>query len=138
METKLIQKEKVIYSRAFRLKVVNEVESGKLNKSQAKELYGIKGESTINCWIRKMGKNHLMNKVVRIELKDEPAKLKELKLHTRVLEKALAEAHLKLMAYESYIEVAEEELGMSLKKKLELKQSALPIKKEKRKEKEQK
>lgn len=138
METKLIQKEKVIYSRAFRLKVVHEVESGKLNKSQAKELYGIKGESTINCWIRKMGKNHLMNKVVRIELKDEPAKLKELKLHTRVLEKALAEAHLKLMAYESYIEVAEEELGMSLKKKLELKQSALPIKKEKRKEKEQK
>jgi len=138
METKLIQKEKVIYSRAFRLKVVNEVESGKLNKSQAKELYGIKGESTINCWIRKMGKNHLMNKVVRIELKDEPAKLKELKLHTRVLEKALAEAHLKLMAYESYIEVAEEELGMSLKKKLELKQSALPIKKEKRKEREQK
>ncbi|MCX6161243.1 MAG: transposase [Ignavibacteriae bacterium] len=138
METKLIQKEKVIYSRAFRLKVVHEVESGKLNKSQAKELYGIKGESTINCWIRKMGKNHLMNKVVRIELKDEPAKLKELKLHTRVLEKALAEAHLKLMAYESYIEVAEEELGMSLKKKLELKQSALPIKKEKRKEREQK
>ena len=63
-----------------------------------------------------MGKNHLMNKVVRIELKDEPAKLKELKLHTRALKKALAEAHLKLMTYELYIEAAEEELGMSLKK----------------------
>lgn len=132
MQTQFNQKENVHYSSAFKQKVVREIESGKLNKNQAKELYSIKGGSTINCWIRKMGKNHLMNKVVRIEMKDEPAKLKELKLHTRALEKALAEAHLKLMAYESYIEVAEEELGISLKKKLELKQSALPMKKEKR------
>jgi transposase len=138
MATRFIQGEKLQYSHAFRQKVVQEIESGKLTRNQAKELYGIKGGSTINCWIRKMGKNHLINKVVRIELKDEPSKLKELKQHTRELEKALADAHLKLLAYETFIEVAEEELGRSLKKKLVLNPLELPMKKVKQKVKKQK
>jgi len=138
MRKKFIQGEKLSYSHAFKQKVVQEVESGKLTRGQARELYGIKGGSTISYWIKKMGKNHLINKVVRIELKDEPSKLKELKQHTRELEKALADAHLKLLAYETYIEVAEEELGRSLKKKLVLKPSDLPMKKGKKKERKQK
>jgi len=85
-----------------------------------------------------MGKNHLLNKVVRIELKDEPSKLKELKQHTRELEKALADAHLKLLAYETYIEVAEAELGRGLKKKPELRPSDLPTKKVNQKGRKQK
>lgn len=138
MATRFIQGEKLQYSHAFKQKVVGEIESGKLTKNVAKELYGIKGGSTINCWIRKMGKNHLINKVVRIELKDEPSKLKELKQHTRELEKALADAHLKLLAYETFIEVAEEELGRSLKKKPVLNPLELPMKKVKQKARKQK
>ena len=137
MQTKFEQREKLYYSQAFKQKVVQEIESGKLNKNQANELYGIKGGSTINCWIKKMGKNHLINKIVRIELKDEPSKLKQLKHHTRELEKALAAAHLKISAYETYIEVVEEELGSGLKKKFELKQSDFAIKKEKKKARKQ-
>jgi transposase len=138
MQEKFEQRENLHYSQAFKQKVVQEIESGKLNKNQANELYGIKGGSTINCWIKKMGKNHLINKIVRIELKDEPSKLKELKHHTRELEKALAAAHLKISAYEAYIEVAEEELGNGLKKKFELKQSDFAIKKGKKKARKQK
>ncbi|MCX6158155.1 MAG: transposase [Ignavibacteriae bacterium] len=138
MTTRFIQGENLQYSHAFKQKVVGEIESGKITRNAAKELYGIKGSSTINYWIKKMGKNHLLNKVVRIELKDEPSKLKELKQHTRELEKALADAHLKLLAYETYIEVAEAELGRSLKKKPELRPSDLPTKKVNQKGRKQK
>jgi transposase-like protein len=106
------------YSLSFKQKVVSEIESGKLTKSGARKLYGIGGGSIINVWIKKFGKFHLLNKVVRIELKDEVSKLKQLEKEKKDLESALAQAHLKLIVYETIIEVAEEELGVDLKKKL--------------------
>jgi transposase-like protein len=121
------------YSRAFKLKVVGEIESGRLTKNQAKELYGIKGGSTLTCWIKKMGKDHLLNKIVRIELKNEPSIIKQLEKEKQALERALSQAHLKLLAYESLIEVADEELGTELKKNLELKLSNEPKPEEKKK-----
>ena len=107
-----------VYSLAFKQKVVSDLESGKLTRSQARKLYGISGGSTINSWLIKLGKLHLLNKVVRIELKDELSKLKQLEKEKRELESALANAHLKLITYETLIEVAEEELGVDLKKNL--------------------
>ncbi len=106
------------YSLAFKQKVISEIESGKLTRAQARKLYGISGGSTINCWLNKLGKLHLLNKVVRIELKDEVSKLKQLEKEKKELESALANAHLKLITYEALIEVAEEELGVDLKKNL--------------------
>jgi len=112
------QKITKLYSLAFKQKVVSDLESGKLTRSQARKLYGISGGSTINSWLIKLGKLHLLNKVVRIELKDEVSKLKQLEKEKKELESALAQAHLKLIVYESIIEVAEEELGVDLKKNL--------------------
>ena len=112
------QKITKLYSLAFKQKVVSDLESGKLTRSQARKLYGIPGGSTINSWLIKLGKLHLLNKVVRIELKDEVSKLKQLEKQKKELESALAQAHLKLIVYESIIEVAEEELGVDLKKNL--------------------
>lgn len=106
------------YSTSFKQKVIDEIESGKLTKSGAKRLYGIGGETTIQKWIKKFGKLHLLNKVVRIELKDEVSKLKQIEKEKKELESALAQAHLKLIVYESIIEIAEEELGKDLKKNL--------------------
>ena len=63
-----------------------------------------------------MGKNHLLAKVVRIEMRDEKDNMKEMKSRERELEKALAGAQLKIMALESTIEVMEEEYGMKVKK----------------------
>ena len=114
------RKDKVtkLYSLAFKQKVITEIESGELTRSQAGKLYGISGGSTINRWLVKLGKLHLLNKVVRIELKDEVSKLKQLEKEKKELESALANAHLKLITYETLIEVAEEELGIDLKKNL--------------------
>ena len=106
------------YSLAFKQKVVRDIEEGKFNKHEARKIYDIKGGSTIYSWIRKFGKLHLLNKVVRVEMKDEQSKLKQLEKEKKELESALAQAHLKLLAYESLIEVAEENLGIDLKKNL--------------------
>jgi hypothetical protein len=78
----------------------------------------------IQTWIKKLGKFHMLNKVVRVEMKDEVSKLKQLEKDKKELESALAQAHLKLLAYESLIEVAEENLGIDLKKNLKLPLSA--------------
>jgi transposase-like protein len=106
------------YSLAFKQKVISEIEGGKLTREGARKLYGIGGGSLINSWIKKFGKLHLLNKVVRIEVKDELSKLKHLEKENKALESALAQAHLKLIVYESIIDVAEEELGIDLKKNL--------------------
>lgn len=106
------------YSSAFKQKVVIEIEGGKLSMKGARKLYSIGGGTTIQNWIKKFGKLHLLNKVIRIELKDELSKLKQLEKEKKELESALAQAHLKLLTYESLIEVAEEELGIDLKKNL--------------------
>lgn len=113
-----IQKITKRYSIAFKQKVIKEIESGKITNSEARRLYDIKGMGTIKTWMKKLGKLHLLNKVVRIELKDEVSKLNQLEKEKKELESALANAHLKLITYESLIEVAEEELGVDLKKNL--------------------
>lgn len=107
-----------LYSLAFKQKVISEIESGKLTESGAKKLYGIGGADTIPRWIRKFGKLHLLTKVVRVELKDELSRLKQLEKEKKELESALAQAHLKLIVLETVIDVAEEELGIDLKKNL--------------------
>jgi transposase-like protein len=111
------------YSSSFKHKIVKEIENGKLSISEARSLYDIKGEQTIQRWIKRLGKNHLLNKVVRIEMKDEPKKVKELEKEKKALESALAQAHLKILTLESSMKVLEEKSGVSLKKKTDNKSS---------------
>ena len=79
------------YSSAFKQKVVSEVESGKLTVAEARGVYDIKGADTIPNWLKKFGKNHLLHKVIRVEMKDEKDKIKELGRQKRELESALAQ-----------------------------------------------
>lgn len=111
------------YSNAFKHKIVSEIESGKLTVHQARKVYDITGIGTIENWIVKLGKNHLLNKVVRIEMRDEKDKIKELERQKRQLESALAQAHIKIVVLESVIDCAEEELNVDIKKKFGSQQS---------------
>jgi transposase len=126
-------REKLIlrYSIAFKQKVINEIETGQLTIDQARRIYNIGGGTTINKWIKKFGKNHLLGKIVRIEMADEVKQLEKLQKEKAELESALAKAHLKILTLESLIESAEEDLGIELKKSTEKKQSAELLKKEK-------
>ncbi len=102
------------YSSAFKLKVVNEIESGKLSISQANEIYDIGGAHTISRWINNLGKNHLLSKVVRIEMKDENDKVKELKDRVRNLERLLANKELDNLMNEAFLELLAEDHGVDL------------------------
>ncbi len=94
------------YSEAFKLKVVNELEAGKLSSiGEARERYGIRSWSTISDWLRKYGKNHLLNQVVIVQKADERTEIKKCKEKIKRLERALSDARLDLIIEKEYFEM---------------------------------
>jgi transposase len=104
------------YSLAFRQKVVSEIEAGEISIGEAQRIYDIRGNETIQSWMKKLGKNHLLNKVVRIEMKDEQERIRGLERQVQALESALAKAQVRNIALESLIECAEEHYQVDFKK----------------------
>jgi transposase-like protein len=113
------------YSLAFKQKVVTEIENGRLGIEEARKLYDIKGGSTIQFWLRKLGKAHLLNKVIHIQMKDEKDKIKELEKQKKELESALAQAHLKIIVLESTVKVLEEKTEEGIKKRTDIESSSI-------------
>ena len=122
----MYRNDKVIrrYSEPFKLKILDELTIGKLNKSQLGKLYGI-NPTTINEWIRKYNRKDLMNTRVKVETKDEISRIKALQKEIKQLKKLLLKKDLDAMVLDSYLEVAAEDLGYKsvseLKKKLPIK-----------------
>lgn len=114
------------YSMAFQQKVLSEIEAGTLTRAEAQRLYDIRGSETITKWLRKRGKNHLLTRVVRVQMADETSTVKHLEKEKQRLESALAQAHLKILTLEATLEVLEEKSGMSVKKKTDAGLSKLP------------
>ena len=110
------QKTLIRYSTAFKQKVVSEIETGKFSIAKARKIYDIGGGSTIHTWIKKFGKNNLLAKVVRVEMKNERDKLKQQEQQIQQLESALAQSHLKNICLESMIECVEEHYQIDVKK----------------------
>ena len=122
----MYKNDKVIrrYSEPFKLKILDELSTGKLNKSQLGKLYGI-NPTTINEWIRKYNRKDLMNTRIKVETKDEISRIKALQKEIEQLKKLLIKKDLDAMVLDSYLEVAAEDLGYKsvaeLKKKLSIK-----------------
>jgi len=112
------------FSESFKLKILDELSTGKYSKRQLANIYGM-GRSTINDWIRKYGRQDLMNTRVMVETKDEISRLKALKKEIEQLKKLLLKKDLEQMVNDSYLEVAAESLGyknvLELKKNLNIK-----------------
>ena len=104
------------YSTAFKQKVVTEIESGVYTTGEIERVYGVT-RATIYEWLRKFGKDYLINRTVRVQMRGEADRIKELEKEKQKLEAALAQAHLKILALESTIESAEEIYHVDLKKK---------------------
>jgi transposase len=113
----------VRYSISFKQKVVKEVEEEGLTFAEAMRRYGIKGGQTIQKWAVSFGKNDLLNKVVRVEMKGEKDRIKELEAQVRELKVALADATLAKGALETLIDVVNEHYQTDVKKNLGQKQS---------------
>ena len=60
------------YSEAFKRQVVGEIDRGKFSSPRkAREAYGIRGNGTVESWIRKHGREDLLPKRIRIETMEE-------------------------------------------------------------------
>ncbi|MCC5912952.1 MAG: hypothetical protein JJU46_01145 [Balneolaceae bacterium] len=105
------------YSDSFKLGVVRRVAAGELTKEQARVEYKIGGNSSILEWMKKFGYYsdpdiHLP--MAKSHNKTDPEQLKK---KVRQLEKQLQHERIRSEFYQTMIDVAERELGISIRKK---------------------
>lgn len=114
-----LDKKVIRYSISFKLMVVKEVESGLLI-SEVSRKYGIKGGQTVHNWIKKFGKDHLLNKIVRIEMKGESDQIKQLQKELLATKVALADAVMVNKILEDLVGKANEIYDTDFKKNIGL------------------
>jgi transposase-like protein len=117
------QKEIIRYSISFKQKVVREIEEEGLTLGQARSRYGIKGGATIRNWVLKFGKNHLLSKIVRVEMKGETDRIKALESEIKKLKLALADTTMEKHILETLISKVNEHYQTDVKKNLGPQQS---------------
>jgi transposase-like protein len=100
---------------AFKRQVVAELEGGRLrSQEEARARYGIAGSQTIRRWIRRLGKDHLLPKVVRVEKPEEADAVVQLRKQVRDLQQALGQTQLQNVLHETLLVLACEQLGVSV------------------------
>lgn len=103
------------YSEALKQEIVQEVENCKLTLREAQEYYDIPHKRTISRWVRRYGKDVLPTRVVRVIMKDEAQRMAE-------LEKLNSSLQIENAIMRAQYELALEERGEAIKKKLSTKQ----------------
>lgn len=115
------------YSEAFRREVVEEIESGRFASIQAAGVHhGIGGAETIRGWVSRLGKNHLLAKVVRVEKVGEADQVLQLRRQVERLQKALGQTQAENLLNGEYLQMACKQMGEeveSFKKKSDGKRS---------------
>ena len=117
------------YSEAFKHQVINEVESGSSSIDEVRKKYGIGGKTSIQNWMKRLGKLGSLPKIIRVEKPNEKAKLKDLERQIRELKNALAETQVRCVIAESRFEIVCEDQGLdpeSVKKKLDKERLSKP------------
>ena len=89
-------------------------QTGKLNQSEARLKYGIKGNSAILNWQRQFT---LESQELTMKQSSKTMNREELENRVKELEKALADAKFKSRAFEIYVEELEKEIGKPQSKK---------------------
>ncbi len=105
--TKRTQKD---YTLAFKLQVVEEVESGELSQNAACRKYGIQGNATILVWLRKHGR---LNWYQNACMSKKPAPNKKI----AELEKKIRRLEAEKFILNTAIDVADETLNTDIRKK---------------------
>jgi len=125
----MAQKIQIRYSQAFKQQVVSDLETGRFGSIQAAQRhYGIGGGSTIQRWLRRYGRNHLVPKVVRVEKPNEADEIRRLRKRNQELERALGRSHLRSELDASFLRQACKALGTDIetfKKKHDLSPSGM-------------
>lgn len=105
------------YSEEFKRMVVEDIESGVMNVTQACRFYGINGAVSIYKWINLYGVNEQKGRKVMVMTHKEEHELLTLRKENALLKKALEDSETRAIAWESMVEAIEEDLGLKVKKK---------------------
>ena len=129
-ENQYVKRTQRDYSYAFKLQVVEEVESGELGIKAAARKYGIQAHSTVTTWLRKYGNFDWFNKTHMTKSKSPEQKLLELEQQVKLLEKQKASlekridiSDKKVILFDMMINIAEEEFKIPIRKKYSPEQS---------------
>lgn len=116
------------YSDEFKMQIVQEYLNSDLTQPELLEKYSIRGSSSIINWMRKFGLKEASirhrNNYTTIMSKGRKKTSQELSLETKVneLEKALEYEKLRTLALDTMIDIAEDKLNISIRKKSGTKQ----------------
>jgi transposase-like protein len=110
-----LQKSIYRYSSCFKQQVIKEVSEGS-SISEVCRRYDIKGRSTVQFWLRQHKRTDLLNTVIRVKMRSEDDKVKQLETENKRLKIALANATLAKDALETLIEVIDEHYQTDVKK----------------------
>ena len=111
------------YSETFKIHVVAEVESGKLNVTEANRKYNIAGHNTVSLWCHKYGKN--TNKQINLKgtiMAKEAHEIIRLNNEIKALKANLDDERMKNVVLETMVDIAEKELEIPIRKKYGAKQ----------------
>ena len=100
------------YSDSFKLKVLEDLESGRMNKNEIARHYGI-GMGTLYGWIKKFSRLDLYNPQLIIQMPQERDRIKSLEQQIKELKEALVQSQLKQLKAECDLEATLELLGTS-------------------------
>ena len=98
------------YSDSFKLKVLDDLESGRMNKNEIIRHYGI-GMGTLYGWIKKFSRLDLYNPQIVIQMPQERDRIKSLEQEIKELKEALVQSQLKQLKAECDLEATLELLG---------------------------
>jgi len=93
--------------------VVRELEEQDLPCEHVRRKYGIKGNFTVQSWVRKYG-NGKRGIRIRVEKPEEINELKRLRARVRQLESALADANIEAALERAFAELACERAGLDV------------------------
>lgn len=113
--------QKLFYTEEFKRQIVSEVLSGKLNKTQAQKLYGVRGNGTIIYWIRQFQGLDPQAKMVKplANFADMKQNMADKKLLDELAEtkELLRVAELRADVWQKAVEIAEEMFDIDITKK---------------------
>lgn len=107
------------YSDSFKREVIREVQEGHLSKAEALRKYNIPGSSSIIDWIRKFADTDIQEPKMDYSKSDKEELIKRIK----ELERKLEDEQIRSFGYNKMIDIAEEQLKISIRKKPDTKQS---------------
>jgi len=103
------------FNEALKIRIVEEIESGRVSISEAGHEYGA-AKSSIKSWLEEYGRFKPKRNIVEVVMKSEQERIAE-------LEKALADAHLRMRVYDEIINLAGKKYKVDLKKTFGTQQS---------------